>query len=340
MKRLLCSILFLPSTLCWGSPEHHLKGIENQLHELRAAWPKTHLSERQALSEKIAETEAWLKAQKRLLQAPTGAPVSTTVEPLVHPDQHPWVPETRDGSAVSFETIPEQNTFVFNYGRSNRQRRETKALNSSTSYQVEEFAQQDQNAMRRKTTYAPLPTDANATPADLLAGVHPMVIPHKNLNIPVPKGYQEGSWWLYEKKQHGGWEKIRSGWKDQNIVVPDRSEGPSQYRFTKTDHLPSDEAPHYYFWVDTQAPVITKWDKELDRNGLCHLHWITNDLPLQKVTVSVTVFKKDASVLLTLGDLSAQGKTVLAREQFKWAHSAKVLVQDQAGHETVRWLKF
>jgi hypothetical protein len=92
--------------------------------------------------------------------------------------------------------------------------------------------------------------------------------------------------------------------------------------------------------LDTQAPLITTWRSQKKPNGLWELSWETQDPPLGKLLVTVTVYKSDQSVLSTLGGLEPKGITLLPPHLFASAARAEVKAQDQAGNLSKRELVF
>jgi hypothetical protein len=112
------------------------------------------------------------------------------------------------------------------------------------------------------------------------------------------------------------------------------------YTFTRPERRPGIGKPHYHFWLDTQAPLITTWRSQKKPNGLWELSWETQDPPLGKLLVTVTVYKSDQSVLSTLGGLEPKGITLLPPHLFASAARAEVKAQDQAGNLSKRELVF
>lgn len=348
MKRIISAFIALVLGLnaCWSdvTPMSHHTGIKNRLRELRARLAVAHLSERHNILEDITKTERWLKDQESLLGL---EPAKKLARPKVlQPNMsYPWLPDLPQSVAAELEDIPAQKTYVFNFGRSQREMRqlknkETESVGALDAFSLGETDQGHGSLQdRRYSNYKPYPAEVCETPAEDLAKV-PMVISTNALNIPVPYHYRDGAWWLHEKQGKRPWIKRSIGSGDHNIKLTELAQGPFMYTFTRPEHRPGIGKPHYHFWLDTQPPRITTWTSEKKAGGLCKLSWETQDPPLGELTVTVTVYKDDQSILSTLGGLEPKGVTLLPAHLFATAARAEVTAQDQAGNLSKREIVF
>jgi hypothetical protein len=345
MKGQLAILLFfsLGQSMAWAEAPtglDHLKGLYAQWMESRAELMRAGLGERSDIREQMNNIEKRISEQSILLNL---APPQT--KNIHHPDfSEPepvaWLPRERETQALSLERRKLPAPWVPQWGTSFYSRRAGSPKYEISPTPLEGFQLPEESALSTRHAPAPvLPEEKVLEPHAQLSLIESGLLSSTTINLYVPSPYSHQAWWLWEKRDHNPWVKVRSGWADQNVLMDHLPEGLYAYRFTLENHRPSEEPEHFRYRLDTSAPRIESFQERRGHNGSSTLTWASKDQQGSPIIVSIVVYNQNDGVLLSLDNQLSQGTYLLLREHRRLATRAKLTARDQAGNKSEQWLK-